>query len=229
MSSDQRKLPRIQPWTIPTIVLTALVLTLANVTPVWWVRWSCHGDFVGVNEFGWPCVYLWTPLTAAQKTAVTQQGPRQTWLLPAGDVLGPAVRAEGFNPFSLTANLICALFVLLLSGVFVEHVQRIWIVRPQLTVRGMLGITGLAALLLARLCHRHNLQCRTGKRRQPVEPALVRPVSICRGGRWSDRHAERRAAEPPGRAASCGGWNRTNVETFRASHPATERPRKWSK
>jgi hypothetical protein len=26
--------------------------------------------------------------------------------------------------------------------------------------------------------------------------------------------------------SSCGGWNRTNIKTFRASHPAVRRPRK---
>lgn len=131
------------------VVLIALALLLANVAPVWWVRWSCHGDFFGNNEYGWPCIYLWTPLTADQRTAVDQQGPRHTWLLPVGDLPHFAPVFERLKPVSLTVNFVCAFFALLLSAVFVEYFQRIWNVRPALTVRGMLGVVSVAAMLLA--------------------------------------------------------------------------------
>ena len=149
MSQFNSKAPKIQPWTIPAIVLVALVLLLANIAPVWSVRWSCDGGFVGNNEFGWPCTYLWTPLTTAQKIAVTHQGPRGTWLLPAGDLPCFGGIVEGFKPVSLAVNVICSFLMLLLSAVFVEHVQRIGSGRPALTVRGMLGITCVAAVMLA--------------------------------------------------------------------------------
>jgi hypothetical protein len=130
-------------------VLVAQALLLANIAPVWWVSWSCGGGFVGNNEFGWPCTYLWTPLTAEQKTAVWQQGPRRTWLLPVGDFLCAPQDVEGYQPGSLTVNVVCAFFGIVLTGVFVEYFQRIWTVRPDLTVRGMLGVVTAAAILTA--------------------------------------------------------------------------------
>lgn len=50
-------------------------------------------------------------------------------------------------------------------------------------------------------------------------------IPMCRDACFRDRFLIR---PDHFRSLSCGGWSRTNIETFRASHPAVRRPRSIS-
>ena len=63
------------------------------------------------------------------------------------------------------------------------------------------------------------LCCRTAEA-VGLEPTTAKPRPVFKTGSSSGRMTSVSFVEP-----SCGGWNRNNIKTFRASRPTVERPR----